>query len=99
MLDLGHWSDVRPLLDEDWYVKLDPEERRQRTFARYMRFGMSVRALRDWVACTEEPNALLIAAQRASADLIVRLPTSPDRAAGLRTFARILRLGSGGLRG
>jgi pantothenate kinase len=72
LLDTGHWSDVRPLLDEVWYVEIDPELRRQRLVARHMRYGRSEGAARDWAALTDEPNAVLIAANRARADLIVR---------------------------
>ena len=72
LLDTGHWSDVRPLLDEVWYVEIDPELRRQRLVARHVRYGRSEGAARDWAALTDEPNAVLIAANRARADLIVR---------------------------
>jgi pantothenate kinase len=72
LLDTGHWSDVRPLLDEVWYVEIDPELRRQRLVARHVHYGRSEGAARDWAALTDEPNAVLIAANRARADLIVR---------------------------
>jgi pantothenate kinase len=72
LLDTGHWRDVRPLLDEVWYVEIDPDLRRQRLVARHMQYGRSEGAARDWAALTDEPNAVLIAANRARADLIVR---------------------------
>jgi pantothenate kinase len=73
LLETGHWSGVRPLLDEVWYVEIDADVRRERLVARHMRFGMSEAAARDWAASTDEPNAVLIAAARTRADLIVSL--------------------------
>jgi pantothenate kinase len=73
LLDSGHWSGVHPLLDDVWYVDIDPEVRRTRLVARHMRFGRSERDARDWAALTDEPNAVLIAAKRARADLVLHL--------------------------
>ncbi|MGF6724532.1 pantothenate kinase [Paraburkholderia sp. GAS41] len=70
LLERGHWAAVRPLLDEAWYVDVDPELRRQRLVARHVRFGRSEEAARDWVQHTDEPNAVLIESTRHRADLI-----------------------------
>lgn len=82
LLESGHWSNVRPLLDEVWYVEVDDELRRERLVARHMQFGMTERAARDWAMLTDEPNAVLIAASRVRADLVVRLPAASESAAG-----------------
>jgi pantothenate kinase len=74
--DTGHWSNVRPLLDEVWFVEIDSEVRRERLVARHMRYGRSEHAARDWAALTDEPNAVLVAAKRARADLVVNLPAA-----------------------
>ena len=76
LLDTGQWVNVRALVDEIWYVDLDPTIRTQRLIARHMRFGREEQVARDWVAATDEPNAVLIESTRARADIIVRLAQS-----------------------
>jgi pantothenate kinase len=72
LLDEGPWAGVAPLLDEVWYVDVDDALRRQRLIARHQRFGRTAQAAADWVAQTDEPNALRIAAGRARAHWTVR---------------------------
>ncbi|MDR3428390.1 MULTISPECIES: nucleoside/nucleotide kinase family protein [Silvimonas] len=74
LMENGGWQGVRPLLDEAWYVGVDDELRRSRLAARHMHFGRSEQAAKDWVANTDEPNAVRIAATQARADLIVQWP-------------------------
>ena len=71
LLDDGHWTGVRGQLDAIWYVDIDADLRRERLVARHMRFGRSEAAARDWVARTDEPNALLVEATRVRADLVL----------------------------
>lgn len=68
---LGAWAQVRPLLDEAWYVDVDPALRLERLVARHVRFGRSPEAARAWVEATDEPNARLIETTRARADRVV----------------------------
>lgn len=70
LLDTGHWARVSPLLDETWYVDVDPALRRQRLVARHVVFGRDTLAAHDWVAQTDDPNARLIESTRARADCI-----------------------------
>ncbi|NRR29060.1 nucleoside/nucleotide kinase family protein [Oxalobacteraceae bacterium] len=77
LLDHGHWARVRPLLDAAWYVDVDGDLRRQRLAARHMRFGRSAEAAQAWVQLTDEPNARLIEASRARADLVLRAAPAP----------------------
>ena len=72
LMDDGPWAGVRALLDEAWYVAGDDDLRRARLIARHMAFGRDADAARDWVAQTDEPNALRIAATAARADLVFR---------------------------
>jgi pantothenate kinase len=72
LLDTGHWADVRPLLDEAWYVDVDAALRQRRLVARHIAFGRDERAARDWVAHTDEPNAVLIDSTRPRADAIFK---------------------------
>lgn len=69
LLDRHHWSHVRSLLDLAWYLDIAPEVRQERLIARHIRFGREADAAQAWVAQTDEPNALLIAATRERADM------------------------------
>jgi pantothenate kinase len=64
LLDEGGWASVAGLLDEVWYLDVDDALRHQRLVARHERHGRSPEAARAWVAQTDEPNALKIAASR-----------------------------------
>ena len=70
LLEHGHWAAVRGLIDEVWYVDVDAELRRERLVRRHMHYGRSLEAARDWVANTDEPNAVRIDATKSRADLI-----------------------------
>lgn len=59
-LDQGGWSHVAALLDEIWYVEVDPSLRLERLIARHMQFGRSLQEAQDWAHTTDEPNARLI---------------------------------------
>jgi len=59
-LDQGGWSAVAALLDEIWYVEVDPALRHARLVARHVQFGRSQQAAEDWVQSTDAPNARLI---------------------------------------
>jgi pantothenate kinase len=65
------WSQVRPLLDEVWYVDLSPPVRRQRLIARHEQFGKDPQQARAWATGPDEANARLITARRAAASLII----------------------------
>jgi pantothenate kinase len=69
LLDHGHWKSVRPLLDETWYVNVDPNLRRQRLVARHISFGRSEAAAKEWVERTDEVNAAQIDSTRNRADI------------------------------
>jgi pantothenate kinase len=78
LLTDGPFAPVRELLDECWYVDLDPEERLSRLVARHMAHGRSPEQARDWVLGSDERNALLVSGTRSRADLVVRLsPPQP----------------------
>ncbi|MFM2066125.1 MAG: hypothetical protein RLZZ584_1034 [Pseudomonadota bacterium] len=63
----GGWGEVRGLLDEVWYVDVDPALRLARLIARHERHGRSPETARAWVQHTDEPNARAIEATRALA--------------------------------
>lgn len=69
----GFWGEVRPLLDEAWFVEVDPTLRRRRLVDRHIRFGRSPADAEAWVLSTDDPNALVIEAGKSAADLVVTL--------------------------
>ena len=81
LLDRPEWRAGRELLDEVWYVDVDPDVRRRWLVARHVRFGKSQREAEQWVAEVDDANAALVAASRARADLVVEvtLPATPRR--------------------
>ena len=70
LLNHGHWAGVSELLDEIWYVDIDHSVRRERLVKRHMHFGRSQNAAEDWVANTDEPNAVRIEATKHRADVL-----------------------------
>jgi len=71
LLDSGRWPAVAPLLDEVWFCALRDDVRLERLLARHVAFGKPPDVARAWVASVDEPNAALIEATRARADLVV----------------------------
>ena len=67
------WDEVRPLLDEAWYVETDEELRVQRLIQRHIQFGKTPEYARTWVMRSDEPNADLVKATAHTADVLVRL--------------------------
>jgi pantothenate kinase len=65
------WGQVRPQLDEVWYVDLDAAERVRRLIARHVRFGKQPAAAVARATGTDERNAVLVDSTRSRADLIV----------------------------
>lgn len=68
----GAWAPVRGLLDEAWFLELDPDVRVRRLVDRHVRFGRRRPEAERWVARSDEANARLIAPGRDLADLVVR---------------------------
>ncbi|OJF13920.1 nucleoside/nucleotide kinase family protein [Couchioplanes caeruleus] len=74
LVEDGRWSPVRPLCDEIWYADLDRATRLDRLIARHIRFGKDASAATAWATGTDERNAVIIAATRDRADLVVPAP-------------------------
>ncbi|HEX2902757.1 MAG TPA: nucleoside/nucleotide kinase family protein [Jatrophihabitans sp.] len=68
---LLHWPEIRPLLDEVWYLDPPAEARREALRARHVAFGKAPAEAAQWVAGSDERNAELIAAGRGRADLVL----------------------------
>lgn len=69
----GGFRAVRELLDQTWFLDLDPVTRHERLVARHVRHGRSPAQAERWVATSDRPNAALVQATRARADLVLRL--------------------------
>jgi len=67
------WPEVRAELAETWYVDLDEPVRRARLIDRHVRFGKSPAEAARWISTVDDPNAALIAATKAHADLVVEM--------------------------
>lgn len=65
------WAGVRTLLDEVWYVDVDPAVRLQRLVQRHVAHGRTHEEAQAWVAATDEPNARLVAQTRDRADFFL----------------------------
>ncbi len=72
LMEDGAWRDVRGVLDEAWFLDVDPTVRHQQLLERHMRFGRSREAALEWIAVTDEPNAQRIERTRVRADWVVR---------------------------
>ncbi len=66
------WSEVRPLLDEVWFVEGDQEIRVERLVERHVAHGKPPELARHWTLSSDEANAALVAGTRDLADLVVR---------------------------
>jgi len=66
LLDDEPWRQVRPLLDEAWFVAVDPALRVERLIARHVAHGRSPAAAMDWVLRSDEANAALVERTRES---------------------------------
>ncbi|MGH3858615.1 nucleoside/nucleotide kinase family protein [Actinokineospora sp.] len=66
------WPEVRPLLDEVWYLDPDPGLRRKRLFERHMAHGRSAEQAAARTDGSDERNARLVATTARTADLVLR---------------------------
>jgi pantothenate kinase len=74
LLDSGPWSEVRPLLDDAWFLEVDDRLRVERLVRRHVEHGKEPAQARAWVLGSDEANARLVAGTRARADLVVSAP-------------------------
>ena len=81
----GGWEQVRPHLDECWYVDCEYSARIVRLISRHIEHGRTGPQAAAWVHDVDEPNARLIRTARQTADVIIRsddgrlaFPLPPD---------------------
>lgn len=75
--DDGAWAPVRNLVDEAWFLELDPVVRVRRLVDRHVRFGKERPYAERWVRDSDEANARLVARGRHRADLVVPVTVGP----------------------
>jgi pantothenate kinase len=61
------WEGIAELLDETWYLELDPEVRRRRLLDRHVLSGKTPDAAAAWVDAVDEPNARMVSESAARA--------------------------------
>ena len=74
LMDQSPWDEVRPMLDEVWFVDIDDAVRVPRLIARHIEFGKTPDEAHEWVMRSDEANATLVKATRDRADALVRYP-------------------------
>jgi pantothenate kinase len=72
LLDRPCWQDVRPLLDDVWYVEAPPELLRRRLIERAIAFGRREEAATRHVDDSDMPNARLVARTKEQASRSIR---------------------------
>jgi len=72
LMNDGGWEDVRPALDEVWYLDVAQDVRAQRLISRHHSFGKTPAEAADWAHHVDLRNAELIEQTRARADLVVQ---------------------------
>ncbi len=79
LLDTAPWKAVRGLLDAVWFVEADERTRVQNLIARHMRFGWSAEfATERATRGVDHANAVLVAASRGRADVVVRVEVDAE---------------------
>lgn len=81
LLGTGPWVRVRRELDEVWFCEVPEAERVRRLVARHEEFGKDHDAALAWTLGPDARNALLVAATRDRADLVVPADMLPGPAA------------------
>ncbi len=65
------WASIRALLDECWYLEMDPAKRIVHLADGHVRHGKTREDAQEWVRRSDEANARLVATTRERADLVV----------------------------
>ena len=71
LLDTPPWDQVRPLLDEVWFLRPADDERVRRLVARHRAYGRSLAAANERALGSDQRNAEAVAATAARADRII----------------------------
>ena len=69
--DAPGWANVRPLLDETWFVEQNERRRLERLVARHVEHGKPPDLAERWATVSDQANADLVARTRSAADVLV----------------------------
>ena len=65
------WPEIRPLLDEVWFLDPPPAARLEALIARHVAFGKTPAEAERWVLASDERNAEAVTAGRGRADRVL----------------------------
>jgi pantothenate kinase len=82
LLDRGPWARIRPLLTECWFLDIPVDVLAARLLDRHRVAKGGPAGAARWVRTNDLPNARLVAAHAAGADVVVRPPAGRDRRPG-----------------
>ncbi len=77
LLEHPPWGALRELFDLTGYLDVDAHTRVARLVARHVRHGRSLDEAREFVRMSDEANAVIVAATRPRADVVI-IPRVPD---------------------
>nr|WP_296776019.1 nucleoside/nucleotide kinase family protein [Rhodococcus sp. (in: high G+C Gram-positive bacteria)] len=75
LLDEGGWENIRPILDEVWYLDVPEGLRANRLIERQRGHGKTLDDATRWTEQVDLPNSGFSTAARDTADLIVEVPS------------------------
>lgn len=78
LLDRDPWAQVRPLLDQVWYVHTAEPLRLTRLVDRHVAGGRTPDEARTWAHGSDQRNAALVTTTRHRADAVVTLPSPAE---------------------
>jgi pantothenate kinase len=73
LYDQQGWQDVRPLLDETWFVEGDEKVRLRRLVRRHEEHGKPPDLAHRWATVSDQANAHIVVRTRPAADVLVRI--------------------------
>ncbi len=73
LVNEGPWGEIRPLLDESWYLSPDEPLRQERLIARHIKYGKSKEEAEFWALGSDELNAEVVATSSHYATRIIDL--------------------------
>jgi pantothenate kinase len=79
LVEDGDWAQVRPLLDEVWFVTTPEETRLRWLVQRHIAYGRAPDAARAWALGTDQRNAQLVQTTMPRADALVHVGVEEER--------------------
>jgi pantothenate kinase len=67
------WASIYDLMQECWYIDMEPAKRVDQLIHRHLNSGKTLAAAKEWVYRSDEANAKLVTTTRDRADILVAL--------------------------